>query len=592
MPLTRIRRRGGAVAALTALVSLAVPLVPQLTPDASAAAGEVRAGEINIIARHSGRCVEAESSSVVSGAAVVQEDCTGQAGAAWRLQDSPAGGGTVNLVNANSGWCLEAPSSAVGTPARQGVCGGAPSVSFRIVDRTTHVWLQPLSASPARCLEVAAGSHAPGAAVRLAECSGQSGTAFHQRVPGAGNDPAAEPGGVVRANVTSTGAQTAGFWRYVDVSSVSATGRYLVFESGADIAVRDLAAGTTEPLGLTAAPARRSRSYYGGGPGITQDGRYVVFLSDAALVAADTNAGQDVYLRDRHTGANELISRSATGQPGNGMSEWPSISPNGRHVVFLSNADNLVPGDTNASTDVFLRDRQTGTVERVNLTAAGGQGDSSAWAPRVSADGWHVSFTSGATDLVAGDTNRSSDVFVRDRQTGTTERVSVSSGGGQGDKTSYDSSISADGRYVAFESSAANLVAGDTNNALDVFVRDRQSGATERVSLSSGGGQGLLSSYAPSISGDGRYVAFSSDAETLVPYDTNAVEDVFVRDRQAGTTVRASVNGSGVQGDKLSNQPEISVSGQYVVFQSEAANLVPGDTNNAQDLFVLPRPAA
>lgn len=602
MTAPRTRRRSRAAAALTAFLTVTVLLTPQLTPEASATAGSARAGQINIIARHSGRCVEAENSSVVSGAAVVQEDCTGQAGAVWQLQESSGGGGTVNVVNVNSGKCLEASGTATGAPVRQAACDGQPSVSFRLVDRGAHVWLQPVSASPAKCLEVANGSHAPGAAIRVAECSGQSGTAFDQRLPRAGNDPAGEPGGLQRANLTSTGAQTEGFWRFVDVTSISATGRYAVYESGSDIFVKDIATGVVDPLGLAPAPvsapsasagaSSSTRSYFGGGPGISQDGRYVVFLSSTSLVPGDTNTTQDVYLRDRTSGGTELISRSGTGQAGAGLSEWPSISPDGRYVAFLSAAANLVPSDTNASTDVFLRDRQAGVVERVNLTGGGAQADSDAWYSKVSADGRTVSFVSSATNLVPGDTNSASDVFVRDLQSGTTERISVSGAGVQGNATSYDATLSKDGRFVAYESSATNLVSGDTNNVMDVFVRDRQSGTTERISVSSAGVQGLMSSYSPSISGDGRYIAFSSDAETLVPYDTNAVEDVFVRDLQAGTTVRASVNNSGFQGDKLSNQAEISHNGQYVAFQSAAVNLVPGDTNNAQDFFVRPRPTA
>ncbi len=219
-----------------------------------------------------------------------------------------------------------------------------------------------------------------------------------------------------------------------------------------------------------------------------------------------------------------------------GGSYRPAISADGRYVAFESNATDLVSGDTNGMSDIFLHDRQTGATTRVSVNSAGTQttdGDSSD--PDVSDDGRYVAFESNATNLVSGDTNSQIDIFLRDRQAGTTARVSVNSSGSQATGGhSYDPSLSSDGRHVALRSFATNLVSSDTNGFADIFVRDRQEGSTERVSVDSSGSQatgGILGSDDPSISDDGRYVAFSSEATNLVSGDTNGFADVFVHDR-------------------------------------------------------------
>jgi Tol biopolymer transport system component len=335
------------------------------------------------------------------------------------------------------------------------------------------------------------------------------------------------------------------------------------------------------------------------GPSVSADGRFVAFWGWAAnLVAGDSNTGADVFLRDRQLGTTELVSVDSGGVQGNLASVHASISADGRYVAFMSNATNLVAGDTNGREDVFVRDRQLGTTERVSIATGGGEGDGDSGSSGVSlsADGRFVAFDSYASNLVLGDTNGGPDVFVHDRQSGATERVSVDSSGAQGNAGSgfVTVSISADGRYVAFVSDSTNLVPGDTNGFRDVFVHDRQSGATERVSVDSSGVQGNSSSglvSGVSISGDGRYVAFVSDATNFVPGDTNGDWDVFVHDRQSGATERVSVDSSGAQGDAGSGYDGISISadGRYVAFASTATNLVPGDTNGDWDVFVHDR---
>src|SRR3990172_1970992 len=229
------------------------------------------------------------------------------------------------------------------------------------------------------------------------------------------------------------------------------------------------------------------------------------------------------------------VSVNSSGGQANDWSSSPSLSSDGRYVAFISNTSNLVPGDTNGVWDIFVHDPQTGVTERVSVDTNGiqGNGYSSSYydRPSISFDGRYVAFSSNASNLILGDTNGVVDIFVHDRQTRVTKRVSVNSSGGQANDWSYLPSLSADGRYVAFSSTSTNLIIEDTNGAWDIFVHDRQTGITERVSVDTSGIQGNGNSFNPSLSSDGRYVAFSSWATDLVPSDTNQLEDVFVRDR-------------------------------------------------------------
>lgn len=325
------------------------------------------------------------------------------------------------------------------------------------------------------------------------------------------------------------------------------------------------------------------------------DGRYVSFSSPASnLVSGDTNEDTDVCVRDRAAGTTTRVSVASDGVQGNAWSVEPVLSTDGRFVAFTSRASNLVPGDTNDEPDAFVHDRWTGTTRIVSVSTDGVQADSEASGARVSADGRFVAFVSWASTLVPGDTNGAADVFVRDLQRGVTSRVSVSSLGVEGNHLSQEFTISANGRFVSFSSYASNLVAGDTNASPDVFVRDRWSGVTSRVSVTDDEGEGVgpaleLGSRSPAISADGRYVAFTSFALNLVPGDTNDFPDVFVRDRRAGTTRRASVSSGGVQADAAGRGPSISADGRYVAFSSEATNLVRGDTNQDLDMFLHDR---
>ena len=322
-------------------------------------------------------------------------------------------------------------------------------------------------------------------------------------------------------------------------------------------------------------------------PSISPDGRYVAFESRASLVLGDYNGVPDIFVHDTLTGETTRVSVDSFGNETWGDSVNPSISSDGRYVAFESWADNLVPGDTNFGTDIFVHDTLTGETIRVSVDSFGNE----AWGlhanPSISSDGRYVAFESTASSLVPGDTNNASDIFIKDTVTGQTVRVSVDSSVNQGNGGSYKPSISLDGRYVSFESVAANLVIGDTNGVSDIFVHDTLTGQTTRVSVDSDGYETFGgSSNNPSISSDGRYVAFESSAFNLVPGDINYAPDIFVHDTLTGQTVRVSVDTVGIQGDAPSLSPSISPDGSYVAFESYATNLVAGDSNRSSDIFL------
>jgi len=291
---------------------------------------------------------------------------------------------------------------------------------------------------------------------------------------------------------------------------------------------------------------------------------------------------------------NVRVSVGSDGSEGNDQSGQSAISANGRYVAFDSAASNLVATDLNNAWDVFVHDRQTHLTTRVSVASDGREANAdvhnqSERPPAISADGRYVAFRSAADNLVASDTNKSFDVFVHDRQSAQTTRVSVGSGGVEGDDHSSffsDIAISSDGRYVAFESGATNWIAPDTNGN-DIYRHDRQSGQTIRISQSSAGVQANQGCLGPAMSADGRYIAFRSYADNLVSGDAGGLQDVFVHDVQTGTTIRASVGVGGVEGnDDTNDDVAISGNGRVVAWVSGANNLVANDNNNRADVFV------
>jgi hypothetical protein len=380
--------------------------------------------------------------------------------------------------------------------------------------------------------------------------------------------------------------------------SVSADGRLVAFESGStnligndtnsstDIFVRDRDTNKTTRVSVSSSGAEANDGSYNAA--ISSGGRFVAFISDATNLVGgtDLNGDSDVFVRDRVKHVTKRVSVSSAGVGGNASSYDPSISADGRFVAFWSDSSNLVGNDTNAAFDIFVRDRERKTTKLVSVGLAGGSADASSYLPSISADGRFVAFESIATDLVPNDTNALRDVFVRDLRERRTKRHSLSSAGIQGNGDSRDAAISDDGRFVAFRSSATNLVGTDTNGYDDVFVRDRQQKTTRLISVSSTGVPANLTNYDPSVSADGRFVAFTSFASNLVGTDTNAQQDIFVRDRLQHTTRRVSVSSAGAEANGSSTGPSISDGGRLVAFYSGATNLVGNDTNNNDDIFV------
>ncbi len=354
-------------------------------------------------------------------------------------------------------------------------------------------------------------------------------------------------------------------------------------------------------------------------PSLASTGDYAAYESDASnLVDNDTNGVTDIFVTAvTHQcyawyPTTERVSVDSSGVEANGASSYPSISDNGSRVAFQSLATNLVDGDTNGVSDIFVRDLNSNTTVRVSVSSSGEQANGPSYLPVISANGQFVVFISEATNLVEGDTNGVADVFIHDLDSGVTERVNVSTDGDQANAaTTERPSVSSDGLFVGFVSGASNLVADDTNGVADVFVRDRDGGTTERVSVGADGVQADGASSGVSIGADGRFVAFSSVADNLVSDDTNGVSDVFVRDRVIGVTVRVSMGStseptaplapssadaasvpppsSDVEANGPSSEPALCMSNSnttwYVLFASDATNLVPGDTNGVTDVF-------
>ncbi len=335
-------------------------------------------------------------------------------------------------------------------------------------------------------------------------------------------------------------------------------------------------------------------------PAISTDGRYVAFQSGADnLSSVDDNSQKNVFLRDTKTFKTILISRAsgAGGVAADGDSIAPSISADGRYVAFASKADNLSSADDHGvptSNDVFVRDlKRNRTILVSRKNGAHGAGASApagvqSFAPAISADGRRVAFTSSADNLAAGDDNDTLDVFVRDLRKDRTTLVSAASDGGVGDDLSSDPAISADGKHVAFDSSAHNLVATPTSSQ-EVFERDLGAAKTRLISRHSGrhGQPGNDSSYAGGASRDGRFVVFDSEATNLSGADGNS-DDSFIRDTKHDRTILLdrAADGTPVSGSAVN--PTITPDGRYVAFEAFGTGL-PGLNGTGQQVEELDR---
>ncbi len=385
---------------------------------------------------------------------------------------------------------------------------------------------------------------------------------------------------VMRVSVATDGTQGS---THSTNPAISADGRYIAFESRApnlapgdsdqdwDVFLHDRLTGLTTRLS-TALPGYPGASQ---NPAISADGRFVAFDSWGGLIPGDTDFYFDVYLYDQLTGELSIITDPAYGMPTAGAG--PSLSGDGRYVVF-------------GPSGVWIHDRQTRQTTEVPKSPDGMPPNASSRGGKITENGRVVAFESLATNLAPGDPNTDFDIYVRDYQTGQISLLPLLGPEGQGQTNFLAPSPSADGRYIAFMSYYTRHVPNDTNGLRDVFVHDRHTGQTQRVSVASDGTEANGHSEWPSISGDGRYVAFESGARNLDSLSELSERfDIFVHDRWTGETRRVSVTAGGTLGNGFSQQPAISSNGRYVAYSSSSSNLVPGDTNGVSDIFVYDR---
>lgn len=391
---------------------------------------------------------------------------------------------------------------------------------------------------------------------------------------------------IMRVSVASDGTQANG---HSYNPSISADGRFMAFESDAsnlvpddrnyyrDVFVHDRLTGQTTRVSKTANPSVYELDSKN--PSISADGRFIAFESySVGLVPQDTDSFRDVFLYDRLTGELSLVSVPSDDLPIVSGDE-PSISGDGRYVVFSTSWDG-----------VYIRDRQTNQTSMLPQSPDGMPPNAGSRNPVISENGHIVAFESLATNLAPGDPNTNFDIYVRDLLTGHISRLPLIGPEGLGQQYEFNSSISADGRYVAFMTNDENVVSNDDNGLWDVFVHDRQTGQTRLISVASNGTQSNGHSEEPSISADGRYVAFESSARNLDSLSELSQRlDIYVHDRWTGETRRISVTESGTLGNGFAQQPAISGNGRYVAYSSTSSNLVPNDTNDRFDIFVHDR---
>ncbi len=320
---------------------------------------------------------------------------------------------------------------------------------------------------------------------------------------------------------------------------------------------------------------------------ISADGRYVVYGSQSTdIVSGITNANNGYIFRyDRQTNTTLHVSIASDGGEPNGFNSLPDVSDDGRFVVFVSNATNLIVADTNNQHDIFLRDVQNNITTRISLDSAGSESNGFSNSPKISADGRYIVFQSLASNLIAADNNGATDIFLHDTTDDSTIRISVDSFANEANGSSDTTVISADGRYIAYRSSASNLVAGDSNGNSDIFRFDTVTLQTLRVNTDAGGVEANDHSYYPSISNDGTLLSFHSQSNNLVAADANIRQDVFVKNIQTNAISRVSVDSAGLEANDGSVNANISADGLTIIFQSIATNLTIDNTAGSDNVF-------
>lgn len=313
---------------------------------------------------------------------------------------------------------------------------------------------------------------------------------------------------------------------------------------------------------------------------------FSIFASMVLIIDSSHVSATVPYIAERVN-----LTPSGTQTASGNVQAAPVLSQDGRYIAFATSSSDIVASDTNSRPDIFVRDRKVGSTVRANLSSTGAEIPTGFFTPagssdsfKMSANGRFIVFASADASVTAGDTNGKIDIFLRDLSSNTTEMISTTPTGGQLNDDSKVGDISADGRYIVFTSAANNVVPGDVNNREDVFVRDRKQSTTTLISKTNVGVTGNKASIKPAISCDGSYIAFASDATDLVAGDTNGQQDIFLADRITGgtvTNITLGANNFSLGGGSI----DISCNGETIVFESRASNLVPNDTNGGNDIF-------
>ncbi len=382
-------------------------------------------------------------------------------------------------------------------------------------------------------------------------------------------------------------------------SLIGDNGYYVIFESEASDLVENDTNGSSDIFVYDRIERQVSRvsvasdGTEGNGisysPAISRSTRIIAFVSTSSnLVAGDNNNKADVFVHDPDTGITILVSKTSSGVIGNGNSSDVFVSCYGEYIAFASDSTNLVPADVNRNRDVFVHDLETGETKLVSKSSEGNFGNDTSKTPIINQSGRYVSFASRASNLIADDYNYTWDIYVHDLETSVTWRISEAPDNSGGNSSSIYPTINCLGTHIVFISYASNLVAQDNNYSADVFVYDIAADSLSRVNVSSSGEEANDYTYFASLSTGGRYVVFESDATNLVNDDLNGMTDIFVHDMVSGETIRVSVAYDGTESNGYSYQPSISGDGLFVSFESEATNLVQDDLNNRTDIFIVP----